>query len=699
MRLLSFVIIQLLQIFGSYSFAQWNYSKLWDARFGGTDADLLTSFRECLDGGFLLGGYSQSLSGGDKTQTLWGGLGDDDFWIVKTDASGNKEWDKDFGGYFTDRMYSIQPCNDGGYLLCGESISGIGGDKTQPLQGNTDYWIIKIDSAGNKLWDKDFGGTDYDYLNSSIPTSDGGFLLAGVSSSPAGGDKTQNSWGGWDYWIIKIDSLGNKIWDRDYGGTDHDYLNGLMQTGDGGFILGGHSISDAGGDKSQNRWGLYDFWIVKIDSIGNLLWEKDFGGTDNDYFNSIALKPNGNALLAGISASGVSGNKTQPSYGGLDFWMLEIDSLGNLLNEKAYGGNDDEDFFGSINKFTNGDYLLAGISYSNISGVKTEDNLGIEQSWLVRIDSAGNLIWDKTIFTPGHDEEGYAIQTSDGCIAVANYSNGNIGGYKSENNRDTVAPYVTPDYWLVKFCDSTVALQPVAGFNSLTEVCPGTCIDFTNTSVNAISYLWYFPGATPGSSADIHPLNICYYTPGTYDVMLIASGLAGQDTLLLTNYMTVYPNPQAQGIIQSSDTLFANAGSFSYQWYLNGSMIAGATNYFYVASVSGDYNVIATDSNGCEVEAAAFDIIAGQEFLNYQTQILIRPNPVFNTLEIYTDGSAPIISQVNIYNAIGEKMLSFEGLSPLAKSIYISVETLSPGLFYLEACNGSSYFRTRFVKY
>jgi PKD repeat protein len=676
--------------------SQWTYIKQWDARFGGTDADLLTRFLECHDGGFLLTGYSQSVSGADKTQTLWGGSSDDDFWIVKTDASGNKEWDKDFGGYFSDRMFSVKEIPSGGYLLAGESISGISGNKTQPTQGNTDWWIVRIDSAGNKLWDKDFGGPDYDYLNSMIATSDGGYLLGGISLSSAGGDKTQNTWGGWDFWIIKIDSAGNKLWDKDYGGTDHDYLNDISQTSDGGFLIGGYSLSDISGDKTQSRWGLYDFWIIKTDSVGNLEWEKDYGGYDNDYLNSV-LPVSGGYILAGISSSGTGGNKTQPSWGGLDFWILKIDFNGNLVYDRDYGGTDDEDFFGNISSFPNGDLLLAGISYSPISGTKTENNLGIEQSYIMRIDSIGNIVWDKTIFTNGHDEEGYAIITSDGCIAVANYTNGNAGGYKSQDNRDTVAPYVTADYWLVKFCDSTQAGLPVAAFTSQTQVCPGACIAFTNLSQNSISYQWNFPGGMPSTSTDIEPNSICYSTAGTYDVQLIATGSAGSDTLVLNNYITVFPSPLPQSISQNGDTLLADNGYATYQWYFNGSMISGATDYFYIAPQSGNYSVVATDENGCEVEAVINNVMAGMNQLavgaGVSGQLAIYPNPAQNKITIMNLSSGE--TNIEIVNLLGDVLYKDRAAN---NSKEIDLDNFSAGVYVVKVSNENSERRIKFIK-
>ncbi len=284
------VFILFLFIFSAlHSFSQNPLVKMWDKRFGGTGTDELFRFQQTKDGGFILGGYSQSGIGGDKTDSLRGGAGDLDYWIVKTDSFGNKEWDKDFGGTSDDKFNSLQQTTDGGYILGGGSLSGISGDKTQANWDaslhTADYWIVKTDSLGNKEWDKDIGGTGYDELFSLQQTADGGYILGGTSGSGIGGDKTDSLRGGTfdlDYWIIKTDSLGNKQWDKDFGGTGGDDFFSLQQTADGGYILGGYSQSGIGGDKSDSLRGGgvdVDYWIVKTDWLGNKQWDKDFGGT------------------------------------------------------------------------------------------------------------------------------------------------------------------------------------------------------------------------------------------------------------------------------------------------------------------------------------------------------------------------------------------------------------------------------------
>ena len=146
------------------------------------------------------------------------------------------------------------------------------------------------------------------------------------------------------------------------------------------------------------------------------------------------------------------------------------------------------------------------------------------------------------------------------------------------------------------------SIPPCAGstisalFTAPNHICPGTCTDFTNLSTNGTSYLWTFAGANPGSSTDVNPATICYNTPGNYPVILIVTNAFSSDTLMLNNYITVYPYPAPQGISQNGDTLIANAGAVSYQWYHDGLLIPGATEYYYVLTEGGNYNVVATSS-------------------------------------------------------------------------------------------------------
>jgi len=239
---------------------------------------------------------------------------------------------------------------------------------------------------------------------------------------------------------------------------------------------------------------------------------------------------------------------------------------------------------------------------------------------------------------------------------------------------------------------------PHAFFSSANFICPGSCIDFINNSTQATSYSWSFQGASPDTSTAFQPTNICYSNPGSYNVQLIASNTTSSDTLLLTNYITVYPSPLPQSITQSDDTLFAIAGSASYQWYYNGNIINGATDYFYLATQNGDYNVVATDVNGCEVEAAVFNVMTSVQAIGVD-EIIIFPNPVEDKVKIQKSKVTRTALDVSVYNVIGEKMeIDIPIVDKSNPDIELDVHALSSGLYYLVITFSEKTFRSKFVK-
>lgn len=257
------------------------------------------------------------------------------------------------------------------------------------------------------------------------------------------------------------------------------------------------------------------------------------------------------------------------------------------------------------------------------------------------------------------------------------------------------------DVW--KFTPDTSCIPcnlslPIASFTAPNEICPGTCTDFTNLSTNANSFYWSFPGGNPSVSTDASPSGICYNIPGTYDVTLIAVGANGSDTITLTDYILVYPNPPGQGISQNGDTLFANQGAVSYQWYFNNVIIPGATDYFYIASSSGNYNVVATDSNDCEVEAVIYDVIASIQYTEVSKQVSAFPNPVSESLTVTSSTSIGTSEEILIYNVIGEKIKLDVDPIKQDKQWTIDCRQLSSGIYYLEINSDKKTYRTKFVK-
>ena len=365
----------------------------WNKSIGGSSEDVLFSLLLTADGGYILGGYSWSNISGDKTESS---KGSNDYWVVKLDFAGNKIWDKTIGGNGNDALMSLQPTADGGYILSGSSSSNISGDKTENSKGFTDFWLVKLDAAGNKVWDKTIGGSSDDILNSAFPTSDGGYILGGYSNSNISGDKTENSRGFYDYWVVKLDAAGNKVWDKTIGASMFDLLYSVRPTADGAYILGGWTPSNISGDKTENSEGGFDYWIVKLDAAGNKIWDKTIGGSGDDYLYSLEATADGEYILGGYSGSNISGDKTEDSKGAGDYWVVKLDAAGNKIWDKTIGGSDD-DFLWSLYLTGDGGYILHGGSSSNISGDKTENSKGLYDYWMVKLDADGNKAWDKTI--------------------------------------------------------------------------------------------------------------------------------------------------------------------------------------------------------------------------------------------------------------------------------------------------------------
>jgi hypothetical protein len=331
----------------------------WEKTIGGNSYDELYCLAQTSDGGYILGGTSNSAISGDKSQASKGGV---DYWAVKVDANGNKQWDKTFGGSGTDDLLSLVQTLDGGYILGGQSNSGVSGDKTGSNKGGlnsylSDYWVIKLDANGNKLWDKTYGGIDHEFFYSLAQTADGGYILGGSSRSGISGDKTQASNGAEDYWIVKLDAAGNKTWDKSIGADNSDMLSEISQTTDGGYVLGGWSASGFSGDKTQFSQGQHDYWVVKLNANGNIIWEKTFGGNNRDELSNVTQTPDGGYILSGWSLSDISGDKTQANKGSWDYWVMKLDASGNKQWDKTFGGTD-HDYLSGLASTPDGGFII-----------------------------------------------------------------------------------------------------------------------------------------------------------------------------------------------------------------------------------------------------------------------------------------------------------------------------------------------------
>jgi hypothetical protein len=380
------------------------FNILWNKSIGGNRIEkipLLSNIPNSTDFYFVCATSSDSScekAANDKAYPLHSG----DYWLARCDTAGNILWNKTIGGTDIENAPHVLAFESGNIVLCGMSISPVGGDKTYPNYSNkSDYWIIKLDSVGNKLWDRVYGGTDTEESGggineawlSMIESENESFLIAGTTSSPLSGDISDSSRGSSDIWIVKIDSTGNKLWDHRYGGTADDRVSSICRDQNGGFLVAGFTDSPQGLDVSDTSKGGNDVWILKLDSTGNKLWDKRYGGSIGEAANCITSLSSGDIIVSGESNSPAGGDVSENKYslfGNFDYWVFKTDSIGNKKWDKRFGGTGDNrnsDFF----IMADNSIVLTGTSTVGNSSVKSDSSNGLTDYWLIRFSYTDSL--------------------------------------------------------------------------------------------------------------------------------------------------------------------------------------------------------------------------------------------------------------------------------------------------------------------
>lgn len=368
------VIVLSVLYFITISFAQ-APDTLWTRTYGGMSHDEGHDAKQISDGGYIIVGKTRSF-----------GVGETDVWIIRTNSNGDTLWTKTYGGISWEEGRSIQQTSDGGYIITGITCSyGAGGG---------DVYLIKTDLNGNTFWTKTYGRDSSDCGYAVQQTSDGGYIIVGV---------TQPVTGGWeDVYVIKTDSLGDSLWTKVYGGggTHRDGAYGVQQTSDGGYIIVGYTQSFS--------IGYADVWLLKTNSLGDTIWARTYGGVYYDEGRQVQQTSDGGYVIAGMTCSFGPGTPHSNNV-----YVIKTDSLGDTLWTKIFG-TAYADYAYSIQETSDKGYIIAGTAYQ--SGTSEFD------VYIIKTDSLGNAVWTKMCGGLS-DDMGYSVQqTSDGGYIIAGYT-------------------------------------------------------------------------------------------------------------------------------------------------------------------------------------------------------------------------------------------------------------------------------------
>ena len=628
----------------------------WDKTLGGESYEELNG-QLVLPDGILVGGTSRSnLTFGSPTDFSLNIL------IAKLDFDGNLLWQRMYGGTQDERLWALVPTADGGFLAGGYSYSGVGGDKTQASRGDADVWLIKIDGKGNLLWDQTYGGLYRDELFSIRPLPSGtGYLLGCHSWSDIGNEKSEPSRGLQDFWVLQVDNLGNKIWDKTIGGDSYEQINDLEWAADGNVYLSGGTVSDASGDlgPEPTRGGM-DFLLIKFNPVSRqVVWTHRYGGTAEDYPYALCISRTGNLFLGGRSGSApappttFNNGKDALFYGGeSDYWMLELTPEGQKLREWSFGGAGLDDLY-SIGEDEVGQLILGGVSGSDASGNKKTALRGGYDFWVVGLNKSQQKSWELPVGGSANDALTQVSRLRNGALVFGGHSESNAGFEKTE------ASAGLNDFWVVQtLCETTARISPTGlscGLQSLTlevqvQDCDSCCVLWSDGSMERTIEV-------PADQA------------ATFSVVVYNEyGCIGRDTFIVQPAVSpmVELGPADMVIVPGSIlTLGVADPALQYQW----STVAATATIS--VGTAGLYAVTVTDAGGCTAtDQVRVRVQAAESKTAVWVPNVFSPNDdgYNDYISIFTDQSVGRVVTFQIADRWGDVCFRRDDFPPLLES-------------------------------
>jgi hypothetical protein len=393
------------------------FSILWQTNYGGTNIErddyMGKTIAPANDGGYLTVANTWS-------SELLGYHGNGDILATKLTSNGTIVWQKIYGGSAHDELHSIINTSDGGFLIMATSSSN-DGDVNAHNHGNDDVWLLKIDMNGNKQWSKLYGGNQQEIYVTGMQNADGTYMITATTASNNG--DVHGNHGGYDGWLLKINTNGTLAWQKCYGGSKDEWVDGLaiINALGGGHFLSFNAYSQDGQLANAGfHTGFDEFqgdaWLIKIDEDGNIQWSKCYGGIGDDWFRYINQFSNGDIISTGFTLGSDNTGDMPGTHGDYDWWVMRISSTGNVIWSRQYGGTRQEAIHNQAFEYPNGEILLPSGTNSNDGDVV--GNTAGKALWIMKTDPDGNILGYNLIGDVGYNQFAGGILNSDGSLVI-----------------------------------------------------------------------------------------------------------------------------------------------------------------------------------------------------------------------------------------------------------------------------------------
>ncbi len=422
----------------------------WQNCYGGSQEEIATDIIR--DGsGYLILGTSESADG-----DVGYNLGNTDAWLIKTDSTGSMIWSKVYGGSDNDYLSRIIPAPQSGYYLVGSSYSSDWDLQGDPYPNSEDYWIMKIDNAGNKIWSRLYGGTGGDRAQTALIDADSNLVVLGTTGSEDG-DVSLN-FGASDIWMIKIDSEGELQWDHSSGTDWVDMGKTMIPTPDGGYLLGCDSeLGYLGFITCMPRYDLMNNLLIKLDADRNMQWHRCYGGNGWDVMEELLALEDGYMILSNTESDDGDLEGVEV-HGGQDIWLMRTNLNGEVLWQKCYGGSNAE-FAKRIFHNSDGTFTLFGYTWSN-DGQVSQNHSNFLDIWMLTISDEGELINQRCIGGIGFEHLLHGvIQKSDLNFVIAGVTD--LGPSYDVTCTPHNLYYYERDIWVLEISDTITSLPAI----------------------------------------------------------------------------------------------------------------------------------------------------------------------------------------------------------------------------------------------